>query len=108
MNNNDIKHIKRIEDYLNGNLSSEEKNLFEEELELNETLRDSVKQQEQIHKAIKRATQRNTIQKIGKRFHFIRKVQITSIVTSILLTTSIIAYFISKKLMKHQTNLKNL
>lgn len=98
MDNNEFTNIKRIKDYLNGDMSPSEKKSFQEELESNENLLNSLNQQEQIHKAIKRATQRNTIQKIGKRFHFIRKVQITTIITSILLTTSIIAYFISKKI----------
>ncbi len=61
---------KLIEQYLSGELSSSDAQAFEDRMAKNETLRDAVKQQREVHDGAKRAYQRQQIQKIGKRYHF--------------------------------------
>lgn len=61
---------KLIEQYLSGELSSTDVQAFENRMRTNETLREAVEQQRQIHAGAKRAHERQQIQKIGKRYHF--------------------------------------
>lgn len=61
---------KLIEQFLAGELSSEDQKAFEDRMTSNETLRNAVSQQREIHAGAKRADQREHIEKIGKKYHF--------------------------------------
>ncbi|MCR9173487.1 MAG: hypothetical protein NXI10_13380 [bacterium] len=60
---------KLIEQYLAGELSEADVQVFEERLATNDTLRSAVEKQREIHSGAKRAHQRQQIQRIGKRYH---------------------------------------
>ena len=61
---------KLIEQYLAGDLAPKDAQAFEERMASNETLRNAVDEQREIHSGAKRAHQRQQIEKIGKRYHF--------------------------------------
>lgn len=61
---------KLIEQYLAGELSPQDARTFEDRMASNETLREAVAEQREIHAGAKRAYQRQQIEKIGKRYHF--------------------------------------
>lgn len=61
---------KLIEQYLAGELAPKDAQAFEERMASNETLRNAVDEQREIHSGAKRAHQRQQIEKIGKRYHF--------------------------------------
>lgn len=60
---------KLIEQFLAGELSTEDTKAFENRIESNETLREAVEQQRAIHEASKRSYQRQQIKQVGKRYH---------------------------------------
>lgn len=61
---------KIIDLYLSGELSSEDKNVFEQKMQSNAGLRKEVELQQSIQEAAKRASLRTKVQKTGKNYHF--------------------------------------
>lgn len=61
---------KLIEQYLSGELSLEDAQIFEDRMASSDMLRQAVAEQKEIHLGAKRAYQRQQIQTIGKRYHF--------------------------------------
>ena len=73
----ELEHIARIEQYLEGKLSLDEKKLFEAEMESDETLREAVAFQSLVQKRIERLALIDIIQKEHQNFtqkgqHFFR------------------------------------
>ncbi len=97
MNTDDFTNIKQIDRYLNGEMTKEESLIFEEALTTNDLLRKSFDIQKKIQEGAKRAVQRNVVRKIGKRFRYLRKIQILSVVVAGTLLTILSAYFLLKK-----------
>ncbi len=60
---------KLIEQYLSGELSTNDMKAFEDRLSSSETLRDAVAKQRIVHAGAKRANDRDKIEHIGKRYH---------------------------------------
>ncbi|XOV67848.1 MAG: c-type cytochrome [Fluviicola sp.] len=63
---------KLIEQYLAGELTANDTKAFENRMATNETLRTAVEEQKEIHAGAKRAYQRQKIESIGKRYHFLK------------------------------------
>lgn len=64
---------KLIEQYLNGELSAADKQVFEQRLAENDQLLHELLLQRQIHEGAKRAAQRETIKQTAKHYHFRKK-----------------------------------
>jgi len=97
MKTDDFTEIKQIERYLNGEMLIDEKKNFEAELKVNESLRESVEIQKEIHSAAKRAVQRNTIRKVGKRYHVLKTIKYISVTITIATLSIIAANYLSNK-----------
>ena len=61
---------KIIDQYLSGDLSSEDAKAFEQKMQSNADLRKEVELQQSIQEAAKRASLRTKVQKTGKNYHF--------------------------------------
>ena len=64
---------KLIEQYLNGELSAADKQVFEQRLAENDQLLNELLLQRQIHEGAKRAAQRESILQTAKQYHFRKK-----------------------------------
>ncbi len=107
MKTDDFTEIKQIERYLNGEMLIDEKKNFEAELKVNESLRESVEIQKEIHSAAKRAVQRNTIRKVGKRYHVLKTIKFVSVVVTIATLSIIAASYLSNKSFLKETKTPN-
>jgi|SRR5690554_1265620 len=65
-------NTKKIDQYISGELSIEEKKQFETELENNSTLRNEFELQKNIINLAERVSIRETVKSVGKRHHFIK------------------------------------
>ena len=68
---------KRIENYISGEMSEQDKNAFENDLNTNTAFRNEFELHKQIHLASERAVIRQEVKSIGKSYHFIKKIKIT-------------------------------
>ncbi|OFZ56395.1 MAG: hypothetical protein A3D92_04510 [Bacteroidetes bacterium RIFCSPHIGHO2_02_FULL_44_7] len=68
-----------IDQYLSGELSSDDRRIFEERMESSEQLRQEVETQRTIQEAAKRAAQRGEIKKVRKGYHLKRLLKWSSI-----------------------------
>jgi len=93
---------KIIDQYIQGELSEEDKTIFEKKLAENPILQKEVNLQQSIYEAAKRSALRTEVKQVGKRYHLTRN--ITFIVISILvaLTFSILTWLISVSLKEEQ------
>jgi hypothetical protein len=72
---------KIIEQYLNGELSENDKLAFEKKMSENELLRKEVDFHKQIHEAAKRLSIKQEISSTAKNFHLLRRLIIAGVVT---------------------------
>lgn len=107
MKTDDFTEIKQIERYLNGEMLIDEKKNFEAELKVNESLRESVEIQKEIHSAAKRAVQRNTIRKVGKRYHVLKTIKFISVTITIATLSIFAANYLSNKSFLKETKTPN-
>ncbi|MCE2744182.1 MAG: hypothetical protein LW701_11565, partial [Fluviicola sp.] len=93
-----------INRYLSHELSDSEKATFEKELVQNKQLQEQVTFQKEIIEGIQRAATRSQIQKIGKRYHFQKGITTAGILLTIILTASILSYFIYNSISSDEKN----
>ena len=93
-----------INRYLSNELSDSEKATFEKELVQNKQLQEQVTFQKEIIEGIQRAATRSQIQKIGKRYHFQKGITTAGILLTIILTASILSYFIYNSISSDEKN----
>lgn len=66
---------KEIEQYIAGELSQEQKILFEQKMASNEELLNEVNLQKTIHEAAQRSFLRNEVASTAKNFHFYQRMK---------------------------------
>ncbi|MGV3630332.1 MAG: c-type cytochrome [Bacteroidota bacterium] len=87
---------KLIEQYLNDELSANDRVAFEKKMAENEMLRKEVEFQRQIHEAAKRLSLRSEIKGTAKRYYLLQKVMIAGVFILVLAIGSAVFYFSSK------------
>src|SRR5690606_9822219 len=85
---------KLIDQYLSGELSPEDKKVFEERLNSSTELQQEVALQKSILEGIKRASQRTEIQKISRKYKFKKVLKALTLATSIIALAVVSTYFI--------------
>lgn len=88
---------KIIEQYLENELSPEDKAAFEQRLAENTTLRTELERLQQIRQAAGRAAIRTVVVRVGKRYHLLRKATFAGIAVGVLLIVAALIWFISGK-----------
>lgn len=88
---------KIIEQYLENELSPEDKAAFEQRLMENATLRTELERLQRIRQAAGRAAVRTIVVRVGKRYHFLRKATFAGIAVGVLLIAAILTWIISGK-----------
>jgi hypothetical protein len=90
-------NTKLIEQYLANELSSEQKNAFENALSQDAALQKEVAQQIAIHEGAQRANTRVQIKKVAKSYHFYKNIVTLSVIVAIMGAAGILGYFLLKE-----------
>jgi hypothetical protein len=100
---------KLIDQYLSGELSPEDRKIFEDRLNNSTELQQEVTLQKTIVEGVKRASQRTEIQKISRHYKFKKTLKALSIATSIIALAVVSTYFIvtNKSEIKQNTVAQN-
>ena len=88
----EIKDIKRIDQYLCGELSPSDATAFEIEMQTNASLRNEVEAHQELIEGIERATQRAIVSKARKRYHLNQLLKWGTISMSAFLLSAIVTY----------------
>lgn len=98
---------KLIDRYLANELTPTEKQDFEQELSNNKKLQEEVAFQKEIIEGIQRSATRSQIQKIGKRYHFQKGITTAGIIVAIILSVSLLSYFIYNSISSDENNIES-
>jgi mono/diheme cytochrome c family protein len=94
-----LDNTKKIEQYLANEMAEKDKLAFEQEIAKNPELKKEIEKQKLLQEGLKRSALRTQIQKVGKRYHFRKKLINTAVIIAIIASTALaIVLFKNNKL----------
>lgn len=91
----ELNHIEKIDAYLSGNMTPEEKSAFEKQISENQVLAEAVEIQKNLRKALENIRLKSAIQRVRTRYKIYKGIKYTGIVLSATLAGIMLLYSIS-------------